>query len=215
MAPSVQRDRVWLTPTTRVRCSNAAKTRNPLKFARCPKLPDRSQPLVGLSSPYCGDIWRRYCCLTSFFLIVDTCLSCGDIAWQNCTMVRRWWLFGDFLRPVISARRLQRISDLHPKCALRPHHVWKYGRHPVCESYLKILEPLANQALRICLGAFSTSPVSSLQVLAHEPPLNLRREQLSLQYCMKLKSTKLNPTHKKFFNHKPLYIVINLMLFPP
>jgi len=38
----------------------------------CPKLPDRklsdrSQPLVGRSSPYCGDIWRRYCCLTSFF----------------------------------------------------------------------------------------------------------------------------------------------------
>jgi len=24
---------VWLTPTTRVPCSNAAKTRNPLKFA--------------------------------------------------------------------------------------------------------------------------------------------------------------------------------------
>ena len=32
-----------------------------------PKLPDRSQPLVGRSSPYCGDMWRRYCCLTSFF----------------------------------------------------------------------------------------------------------------------------------------------------
>ena len=33
----------------------------------CPKLPDRSQPLVGRSSPYYGYIWRRYCCLTSFF----------------------------------------------------------------------------------------------------------------------------------------------------
>ena len=32
----------------------------------CRKLPDRSQPLVGRSSP-CGDMWRRYCCLTSFF----------------------------------------------------------------------------------------------------------------------------------------------------
>ena len=29
--------------------------------------------------------------------------------------------------------------------------------------------------------------------------VNLRREQLSLQYCMKLKSTKLNPTHKTVF----------------
>jgi len=36
---------------------------------RCPKLPDRSQPLVGRSSPYCWDTWRRwaYCCLASFF----------------------------------------------------------------------------------------------------------------------------------------------------
>jgi len=30
---SVQRRKVWLTPNTRVLCSNAAKTRNPLKFA--------------------------------------------------------------------------------------------------------------------------------------------------------------------------------------
>jgi len=28
---------VWLTPTTRVLCSNAAKTRNPLKFAGVPQ----------------------------------------------------------------------------------------------------------------------------------------------------------------------------------
>jgi len=67
------------------------------------------------------------------------------------------------------------------------------------KSYLKILDPVANQALRICLGAFRISPVSSLQVLAHEPSLDLHREQLSLQYCMKLKSTKLNPTHKTVF----------------
>ena len=35
--PSVQRRKVWLTPTTRVPCSNAAKTRNPLKFAVVPQ----------------------------------------------------------------------------------------------------------------------------------------------------------------------------------
>jgi len=27
---------------------------------------------------------------------------------------------------VFSARRLQQVSDLHLKFALRPHHVWKY-----------------------------------------------------------------------------------------
>ena len=49
----------------------------------CPKVPDWSQPLVGRSSPYCGDMWSTYCCLTSFFPIVDTCLSCEDIAQQK------------------------------------------------------------------------------------------------------------------------------------
>jgi len=97
----------------------------------CPKLPDRSQPLLGRSSPYCEDIWKRYCCLTSFFPVVDTCLRCKDIARQYCTMVRRWRLFGDFLRPVFPASRVQDVSDMHPKFALRPHHVWKYGRHPI------------------------------------------------------------------------------------
>jgi len=32
----------------------------------CPKLANRSQPLVGQSSPYCRHIWGRYCCLTIF-----------------------------------------------------------------------------------------------------------------------------------------------------
>jgi len=41
-------------------------------------------------------------------------------------------IFGDFLRPVFSVSRVQHISDPHSKFALRPHHVWKYGRHPMC-----------------------------------------------------------------------------------
>jgi len=62
----------------------------------CPKLPDRSQPLVHRSFPYCENMWRRYCCLTSFFSIVDMCLSCEDIGLQSCAMVPRWRFFGDF-----------------------------------------------------------------------------------------------------------------------
>jgi len=38
-----------------------------------------------------------------------------------------------FLRPVFAASRVQRISDLHSKFALRPHHVWKYGRHLISD----------------------------------------------------------------------------------
>jgi len=32
----------------------------------CPKLVNRSQTLMGRSSPYCENMWRRYCCLTTF-----------------------------------------------------------------------------------------------------------------------------------------------------
>jgi len=63
----LQRRKVWLTPTTRVPCSNAAKMRNPLSFWGAPNSPtDLSQPVLGQSSPYCEDMWGRYCCLTFF-----------------------------------------------------------------------------------------------------------------------------------------------------
>jgi len=37
VAPSVQRRKDWLTTTTKVSCSNAAKTRNLLKFDGVPQ----------------------------------------------------------------------------------------------------------------------------------------------------------------------------------
>jgi len=44
-------------------------------------------------------------------------------------------IFSTFLRPVFSANDVQQVSDLHLKFALRPHHVWKYGRHPICGAW--------------------------------------------------------------------------------
>ena len=81
---------VWVTPTTRVPCSNAAKTRNPLKFAG---VPQTSEPVLAVSSPHYEDVWRRYCFLTTFFLIVGIRLSCDDTARQSCAMVPRWRFF--------------------------------------------------------------------------------------------------------------------------
>jgi len=118
----VPRRKVWLIPTARVQCSNAANTgerktwtqsefctwQNSVKgqqppkcicsvpaqetakhlgwpslsdvgavtkqrretcwnFLGCSKLANRSQPLVSRSSPYCEDMWSRYCHLTNFF----------------------------------------------------------------------------------------------------------------------------------------------------
>ena len=130
MAPTVQCRKVCLTPNTGVPCSNAAKTRNPLKFTGVFQTNEMiSAAIVGRSSPYCKDMWRRYCCLTSFFPIVDTCLSCEDITRQTCAMVPRWRFLATFLGPAFAASRVQHISDLHSKFALGPHHVSKYGRN--------------------------------------------------------------------------------------
>jgi len=78
---------VWLTPTITVRCSNAANTGNPLKFAGAPQTRQQISAVSTPSSPYYEDMWRRYCCLTSFFPIVDMCLSCEDTDRQSCAMV--------------------------------------------------------------------------------------------------------------------------------
>jgi len=57
-------------------------------------------------------------------------LLTAEICWRvwgtpaNFKFVR-WCRDGDFLRPVFTASRVQHVSDLHPKFALRPHHVWK------------------------------------------------------------------------------------------
>ena len=47
---------VWLTPTTRVPCSNDAKKRNPLKLPGVPQINETISAASGLSSPYCGDV---------------------------------------------------------------------------------------------------------------------------------------------------------------
>ena len=65
-----------------------------------------------------------------------------------------------------------------------------------------MLDILNNQGLRLCLGAFRTSPVESLYVDAHEPSLGARRAKLSLQYASKINSLPKHPTHDAVFNNK-------------
>jgi len=133
VAPSVQRRKVWLMPTTRVPRSNAANMRKPLKFAGVAKLANRSQPLVGRSSPYNEDRWMRYRRLTSFFPIVDTCLSCEDTARQICAMVPKWRFFASCISSEPRAAHCD-ISDMHSKFVLRPH--------TMCGSMVDIQSPI-------------------------------------------------------------------------
>ena len=68
------------------------------------------------------------------------------------------------------------------------------------KSYIQMLDPIQNQSLRLCLGAFRTTPVESLQVEANEPPLSTRRNKLALQYALKVQSNPSNPAFDCIFN---------------
>ena len=84
------------------------------------------------------------------------------------------------------------------------------------QSYLRKLDSIHNQGVRLALGAFRTSPVNSLYAEAYEPSLNLRIKKPSLQYYLKLKSNRDNPTHKAVF--EPLYkddFLIKEKVIPP
>ena len=68
-----------------------------------------------------------------FFPTVDICLSREDNSSIKLCDGAQMSLFASFLRPVFAASRVQRISDMHSKFALRPDDVSKYGRHPICD----------------------------------------------------------------------------------
>ena len=121
--------KVWLASGERRRCSKEGKSRNPLEFDGVPQTPE---PISSVSEPkfatYCEDMWR-YCRLTSLFRLSMHAF----VAKTQPDKVLRWYADGDFLRYFcvlyfhFSASRVQHISDMHSKFALRPHHVWKYG----------------------------------------------------------------------------------------
>ena len=70
------------------------------------------------------------------------------------------------------------------------------------KSYLKQLDPIHHERLRLVLEAFITSPIDSLYTEAHESPLRIRSEKLALQYYNKLKSSLSNPAYDCTFDPK-------------
>jgi ribonuclease HI len=69
-------------------------------------------------------------------------------------------------------------------------------------SYLLKLKPVQNQALRLCLGAFRTSPIVSLHAEAGESPMHIRRAQLGVQYAIKIATDPENPANESIFNNR-------------
>ena len=70
------------------------------------------------------------------------------------------------------------------------------------KSYLKWLDTIHHQGLRLALGAFRTSPLERLYAESNVPSLNVRREKLSLQYTTKLAANPKNPDYNCVFNPK-------------
>ena len=131
VASSVQCHKVWLTPTTGVPCSNTANMRNPLKLAGMPETTGTNSAVSGLKFTIVGGHVEEILLLNKFFSDCWSCLSCEDIAGQICPMVPRWRFFASCIFSEPRAARFRR----HLKFALRPHHVWKYDRQPVCDGW--------------------------------------------------------------------------------
>lgn len=61
------------------------------------------------------------------------------------------------------------------------------------EKLLQALEPVQNNALRLALGAFKSSPVASLQCETSIPPLKFRRQKLILNHFAKIMNNRHHP----------------------
>ncbi|XP_055939430.1 uncharacterized protein LOC129969047 [Argiope bruennichi] len=60
-------------------------------------------------------------------------------------------------------------------------------------SVLRKLDTIHHSALRICSGAFRTSPVESLYAICSQLPLNLRRKKIAAQYYFRILSAPKHP----------------------
>ena len=68
---------------------------------------------------------------------------------------------------------------------------------------LRQLDSIHNAGLRLALGAFCTSPVSSMYTEANEAPLEERRLKLSVNYYLKTRACTDNPAHHALHEFDP------------
>ena len=80
------------------------------------------------------------------------------------------------------------------------------------QTTLSKLDPVHNAALRICTGAFRTSPIASLHAESGEPSLLYRRALLSFQYIVRVKQLPHSPTwtsvfgDREYAQNEPLFL---------
>ena len=76
-------------------------------------------------------------------------------------------------------------------------------------SHKRTLDTVHNTALRVVDGSVRTSPISSILADAHELPLSLRRELLSMRYACKLRQFTDHPTYAYVFSRHVLAVFEN------
>ena len=74
------------------------------------------------------------------------------------------------------------------------------------ESIKRMLDTVHHQGVRLATGSFRTSPVSSLLVDAHEPPLRLRRQLLTMRYALRIRQFCTHPTYHSIFSQSLLEV---------
>ena len=78
------------------------------------------------------------------------------------------------------------------------------------ETSLRSLDVVANEAMRITSGAFKTTPVSSMQIMNSEAPLELQRAELLMKYYYKPRCHLQNPAYGCVIND----ILLNFLTRP-
>ncbi|GBM67535.1 putative RNA-directed DNA polymerase from transposon X-element [Araneus ventricosus] len=61
---------------------------------------------------------------------------------------------------------------------------------------LRRLDTIHHSALRICTGAFRTSPVESLYIISHQLPLDSKRQKISALYSFRAQSVRNHPINR-------------------
>ena len=158
---------------------------------RPPPPPPPPPPLWGLETHFCQ--WRS----------PQSSLGCGGTHTSHLRSTSVCWRH--------SARRLSTSSEwsltwngeeteTHSWCCTVPllRSKFDYGcivYGTASNTNLRQLDSIHNFGLRLALGAFCTSPVSSLYTEANEAPLEERRLKLSMHYYVKTRACIDNPAH--------------------
>jgi len=117
VAPFVQRRKVWLTPTTRVPCSIAAKKRKPLKLAG---VPQTTGPISAAGSLKFTILWghvEEILLLNKFFFPIVDVPQLRRYSQTKLCDGAQMAIFDEFLRPEFAASRVHTFQT----CILNSH----------------------------------------------------------------------------------------------